>query len=98
MKSKASIRPGWAGHDHEICVNFDDYGHFGQSGELRAIPRSLEGKVADELPESWRIDNRDSRLEINPSGHLYGGFDQLDVNAIVRALEYLGYEVAVINP
>ena len=95
--SAATIFAGQGGHEHELVVNLEGYGHHGSRGDLTAIPEAVEGAIADGLPESWKIDNRGSRLEIHPSGRRYAGWDDLDVAAVEACLQALGYTVKVVR-
>jgi hypothetical protein len=79
-KQGALVQAGPAGHDHEITVTLWDFDHTNQ------IPEIVELAVRQALPETWKIDNRGTRLEIHPSGRFAGGFCADDVAAVERAL------------
>lgn len=90
--ASACIIPGGGGHEQEITLSFHD-----DAGEPlfewdKPIPDYLEGLVRSGLPETWRVDSRGTRLEIHPSGRFNGGFDELDVNAVERAVVELGFK------
>lgn len=87
----ASIRPGWAGHDREICVNIgsDDY------GEDINWADALE--ITEALPETWMIENRGTRLEVHPTGHFARGYTDEDVALLDETLQGLGYRTKVIE-
>ena len=81
----------YPGHDEEITVNFNGYG-YGRNEDV--IPRSTEERLREELPETWKIENRGSRIEIHPSGRFAGGVHVPDdINAVTRALKNMGLSV-----
>lgn len=86
---EARIHAGAVGHDREIVVNIDDYDHPFTS----PIPDLFVEVFAAQLPDSWKVESRSTRIEIHPSGHFAGGFNADDVAAVARALNELGLDV-----
>lgn len=74
----------YPGHDREITVNFPEYDH------NCFIPQGLEVRIRAELPATWQMDNRGTRLEIHPSGRFAGGVHEDDIAVVQRALELIG--------
>lgn len=91
---RAIVLAGHAGHDREITVTLEDYGHGPPlDRSLGPIPVLVEHEFVKSLPETWKIENRGSRLEVHPSGHFAGGFSAEDTATVLAALAALGYEV-----
>ena len=86
-KTTARVGGGYAGHDREIVVNFDAY-RFDEY-----IPGPVGDVLSATLPEHWVSDNRDTRVEIHPSGRFAGGFDESDMETVRQALTTLGFVV-----
>lgn len=101
-QTTAMIRPGWTGHDREIVVNLG----YRASGSTEVeeyshdfpIPRMVETQIVNSLPDTWKIENRGSRIEIHPSGHFAGGFTEHDVFTVYAALIHLNYFPEVLEP
>lgn len=86
----AKVTAGFAGHDREIVVNIDGYGLGNTRDDDDMIPSNLVSVLAAELPETWKIENRGSRIEIHPSGRYAGGFAPEDLSVVKDALERIG--------
>jgi hypothetical protein len=85
---EATVMPGPVGHEQEIVVNIDgyDWDHH--------IPSFVVEVFAAQLPESWKVESRSTRIEVHPSGRFAGGYHEDDVHAVIRALLELGLNVA----
>lgn len=87
-----AIIAGGGGHEREITASFhDDDGMPLFDGWNTRQPDWLVGLFISALPEGWTVDDRGSRIEMHPSGRRYGGFDKLDIAAVIRAAEELGF-------
>jgi len=84
---EAHIYAGVVGHDREIVVNIEGYGH---GRDEVYIPTAIIDALKLVLPEGWKLENRGSRVEIHPSGRFAGGFSDADVDEVGRALGELG--------
>jgi hypothetical protein len=91
-QTTAMVRWGWAGHDREIVINIENYDY------ENPIPREVETQIVNYLPDTWKIENRGSRIEVHPSGHFAGGFSDHDVFTIVAMLTHIGYFVEDLGP
>jgi hypothetical protein len=87
----ARIFAGIAGHDRELVVNIDGYDHDEQ------IPEFVGLVLASLLPESWMLENRGTRIEVHPSGHFAGGFNDVDIPVLTTALVKLGLTGCSVN-
>lgn len=86
----AVIIPGGGGHEREITLSFHDSDGMPLYDWDNDIPDFMVGLVQNGLPETWYVQSRGTRIEIHPSGRFSGGFDELDVNAVVRVVAELG--------
>ena len=85
---EALVMAGYPGHDHEITVNIDGYDAFDQH-----IPDQLVELLRLLLPETWKLENRGSRIELHPSGRLFGSFSPSDIDLVAQTLPELGLTV-----
>lgn len=85
------IIPGGAGHEKEITVTFAH----NYDGYETHIPEYLCALVEALVPDTWKVDNRGSRLEFHPSGRHYDGWCEDDVLTIVYAMYELGLKPEV---
>lgn len=83
----ARVAAGYTGHDQEITVNFEAYS-FGE-----CIPGPVGDVLSAALPEHWSVDNRDTRIEVHPSGRFAGGYTAEDIEVVNRALTTLGFNL-----
>ena len=83
---EARIHAGQPGHQYEIVLNIGDY-----DLEPGGIPDLVEEAIAAVLPDSWKVANRTTRLELHPAGHFAGGFMVSDVQLVEQALPQLGF-------
>jgi hypothetical protein len=81
---EARIEAGPVGHEHEIVVNID--GYWGSE----YIPDVVGDVLAAILPEPWRLENRSTRIELHPTGRLFGGFAVGDTQIAASALQSMG--------
>lgn len=89
---KVRVTAGFAGHDREIVVSIDGYGG-SPLDESTFIPSLLDECLAQELPDSWFIENRGTRIEVHPSGRFAGGYEPEHLDIVAEALEKLGLVV-----
>jgi hypothetical protein len=85
-KGDATLHLAAAGHDREIVVNIEGVDYY------EPIPRPWFEFLVSLLPESWKLENRGTRIEIHPSGRLFNGFSDMDVSAVLAALDVLGHK------
>lgn len=86
---EALLDAGYPGHDREITVNIDGF-----DGYHTQIPEDLVALLRQLLPETWKLENRGSRIEIHPSGRFAGGFEDADIDTVAAALPHLGLQVS----
>jgi len=86
----ARVTAGQAGHEHEIVVNFDFW------YTDRFIPRIVEEFVQQEVPETWKVESRGTRLEVHPSGRYAGGWCEDDVKELKIILDDLGFQTTTV--
>lgn len=77
----ALIQAGVTGHEHEITVTLSPYDH------REMIPRFLVEVFEAELPVLWKVENRGTRIEVHPSGRLFGGWAPEDVEQVAKTLQ-----------
>jgi hypothetical protein len=80
----STIYAGIPGHDREIVINIDGY------SVEEPIPELVAKAIANGLPESWKVENRGSRIEVHPSGSYNGGWNEQDIEATRIALVAIG--------
>lgn len=91
LHTEARIHAGQPGHEKEIVVNFSTYHQDNYINDL------VYDAFVDELPESWKIENRSTRIEVHPSGRFFGGYCTDDIHAVKRALTQLGFIIGEIT-
>lgn len=80
------IHAGSAGHERELVLNIDGYG-WGSTEET--IPTLVVEALATLLPQSWKVESRGTRIECHPTGRLFNGFTNADIEILERATRTL---------
>lgn len=83
----ARVYPGMTGHDREIVVNIDGYG---SGKDEEHIPGSFLDVLRHVAPSRWKMENRSTRIEVHPTGRLFGGYTATDVDLLMEALRRAG--------
>lgn len=81
----ARVAAGYAGHDREIVITFDVYDHENYVNDI-----VLEALITL-LPDHWKIEDRGTRVEVHPTGRLFGGYTDEDIETVRRTLPELGF-------
>jgi hypothetical protein len=81
------VGAGYAGHDREIVVNFDDFWN------EKLIPDPVFDVLAATLPGTWKVESRGTRIEVHPSGRFNGGYTDTDIELTEHTLTALGFTV-----
>jgi hypothetical protein len=89
----ANIQLGPAGHDREITIGFN-YRYDWDN----PIPNMIVEAFTAQLPETWKVESRGTRIEVHPSGHFAGGFAPDDAHDVARALAAVGFKPKVMYP
>jgi hypothetical protein len=85
-REEARISAGFTGHENEIVVTIDPW----DDPFERPVPDLFVDFLASMLPETWKLQNRSTRIEIHPSGHFNGGWHVDDLHAVGSALADMG--------
>lgn len=86
--NEARVTAGFAGHEREIVVVIDPYTLGGEN-----IPDLVVEAFKAQLPGSWFVEDRGTRIEVHPTGRFAGGFTDADVQTVAAALPALGLQV-----
>lgn len=93
----ANIMLGPGGHDREIVVGFDGRYEW-HPGENNDINPLIVEAFAAQLPETWKVESRGTRIEVHPTGRFAGGFKPDDAHDVARALAEIGFKPKVTYP
>lgn len=86
----ARVEAGPVGHESELVVNIGELGEY--DGWRNPLPRPVAEVFAALLPDVWKVQDRGSRIEVHPTGLLYGGFHaSTDLPECERALREMGF-------